>query len=211
MGAGSLWLASRAATWQLRTQTVRQADCQDACHGQRLAAGSPAAARNNPCPDGCTPLNGPSPSRQIGEATATITVGAAPVKLDFIVSGKFGESVATGVDQVTVKLDVVQVAYAHGSGDGSSACMGTNLITYGKDANWPRTLAAGSTHTVVVRLDTFDELLHPDATARVQLLFSASAPMHCLAPPPEPRLDNCFISCRAPLLHSLLTLAHAGA
>ena len=106
---------------------------------------------------------------QAGTATATITVGSSAVNLGLDFEG-IGEAQASAYERITFTLNGTQVADAHAPGGGLGCVMGPVVKTY--TTSPPYTLAANTTHTLVIDFTTADALYHVNAYYEVDLSFS---------------------------------------
>ena len=108
-------------------------------------------------------------STQAGTATATIVVGSSAVNLGLDFEG-VGEAQNSSFERITFTLNGTQVANANAPGGGLGCVMGPVVKTY--TTSPPYTLAANTTHTLVIDFTTADALYHVNAYYEVDLSFS---------------------------------------
>ena len=108
-------------------------------------------------------------SVQAGTATATIVVGSSAVNLGLDFEG-VGEAQASEYEKITFTLNGTEVARANAPGGGLGCVMGPVVKTY--TTSPPYTLAANTTHTLVIDFTTADANYHVNAYYEVDLSFS---------------------------------------
>ena len=171
-------------SWETWTNVTTDANCLETFPGSNIASGWTYSNYNKTirfnvarsATSGCALPLGTCNLRQLGSATASITVGAVStyLTLDFV---GFGERVASNYDKIVFKLNGVQIAAANAPGDLGTAlgkCLdgpviktfwdqnGVNPTATGAGVSNPYRylLLANTSYTLNLYFDTIDALYH---------------------------------------------------